>query len=98
MSNKTLQPSHHAATVLTAARSALQRTALACAVSVLMLAPVGSHALELGEATIISGLGQSLLVEIPYRLASGEQLTPACIGLAPALRPAGALPMYTRAS
>ena len=63
-----------------------------------MLAPVSSYALELGEARIISGLGQSLLVEIPYRLASGERLTPACIDLAPALRPASALPTYTRAS
>jgi Tfp pilus assembly protein FimV len=64
--------------------------------SLLLLAPVKIFALELGEASIKNALGESLLVEIPYRLAANERLTPACVKLAPA-RSRDALPTYTRA-
>ncbi len=72
--------------------------AVAAALGLLLCAPLTTFALELGEATIKSGLGQSLLVEIPYRLAANEQLSSACIALVPALRAADALPTYTRVS
>lgn len=62
-----------------------------------LAAPIATYALELGEASIQSGLGQSLLVEIPYRLAANEQLTPSCISLAPARSNANTLPIYTPA-
>lgn len=76
----------------------LRKTRLACALGLLLLGPVTTFALELGEASIKSGLGQSLLVEIPYRLAANETLTPLCVGLAPAADAARALPTYARAS
>jgi hypothetical protein len=76
----------------------LQKTRLACALGLLLLGPVTTFALELGEASMKSGLGQSLLVEIPYRLAANETLTPLCVGLAPAADAARALPTYARAS
>jgi hypothetical protein len=63
----------------------------------LLFAPVTTLSLELGEASIKSGLGQSLLVQIPYRLASNEQLSPTCISLVPTAQAANALPTYTQA-
>lgn len=98
MSLKTLRSSNHSAIVLTAQRPALQRLHVACAVGLLALAPVTAFALELGEAALRSGLGQSLRVDIPYRLSADERLTPGCIGLMPALRPDRGLPTYSRAS
>ena len=108
MSIKTLRPSNDSANdsanesanesaiVLTTKRSVRQRVrAIAYAVAVLMSSPVPSVALELGDAAIRSSLGQTLLVEIPYRLAADERLTPACIGLA-APRRDDALPAYSR--
>jgi len=65
--------------------------------TLLLLAPVEIYALELGEASIKNALGESLLVEIPYRLADNERLTPACVKLVPA-RSRDALPTYTRAA
>ncbi len=63
-------------------------------VALLLCAPVTTFALELGEASMRNGLGQSLLVEIPYRLAANEQLTSACVSLIPSPRAADALPTY----
>jgi phage tail protein X len=83
--------------MLTLERFALQRLYVACAVGMLACAPTAG-ALELGAATIRSALGQPLLVEVPYRLAAGEQLAPTCVGLAPAPRPDRALPTYSRVS
>ena len=65
------------------------------AIGLLLLVPYAVSALELGEASIKSGLGESLLVEIPYRLAGNEQVLSACVGLAPA-RAADDLPTYAR--
>ena len=76
----------------------LQKTRLACALGLLLLGPVTTFALELGDASIKSGLGQSLRVEIPYRLSANETLTPVCVGLVPPPNPASALPTYTQAS
>ena len=70
MSHKTLRLSNDSTIVLTAERFALRRLHVACAIGLLALAPVSSFALELGEAAIRSSLGQSLLVDIPYRLAA----------------------------
>ncbi len=98
MSIKTLRPSNDSAMVLTTNRSVRQRVrAIAYAVAMLMSSPAPSVALELGDAAIRSSLGQTLLVEIPYRLAADERLTPACIGLAAPRRDA-ALPAYSRLS
>jgi hypothetical protein len=99
-------PFNESAIQLTADRSVqgfgparrLQSThVVACALGLLLFAPVTTFALELGEASIKSGLGQSLLVEIPYRLAVNERLTSACVGLDQAVH-ADALPTYTRVS
>ena len=99
----TLRPFYDALIQVTAHRSVQdlgrvlrpQRTqVLAAAVGLLLAAPIPTFALELGEASIKSGLGQSLLVEIPYRLAADERLTSACIALVPAGRAATALPTY----
>jgi len=95
MSHKTLRLSNDSTIVLTAERFALRRLHVACAIGLLALAPVSSFALELGEAAIRSSLGQSLLVDIPYRLAAEERLTPECISLVPAARPERALPTYS---
>jgi phage tail protein X len=102
-----LSPFNYAAIALTADRSVqgvgwvrpLQTTPVAaCALGLLLLVPVATFALELGEASIKSGLGESLLVEIPYRLAADERLTSACVGLVPAAQAADALPTYGRVS
>jgi hypothetical protein len=54
----------------------LQRArVVAPALGLLLVVPVTTFALELGEASLKSGIGQSLLVEIPYRLAPNEQLS-----------------------
>jgi hypothetical protein len=71
---------------------------VATALGLLLLSPVATFALELGEASIKSGLGQSLLVEIPYRLAENERLAPSCVGLVPAAQGADALPTYASVS
>lgn len=68
-----------------------------CVAALLGAAPPPSFALELGEATVQSSLGQSLVVHIPYRVAAGESLAPTCVGLAPT-RGGDALPTYTQAS
>ena len=103
----TLRPFNDALIQLTARRSVQElgrvlrpqrAQLLAAAVGLLLAAPVTTFALELGEASLKSGIGQSLLVEIPYRLAADERLTSACVGLVPALRAADALPTYTRVS
>jgi hypothetical protein len=87
MSHETLGSFHDFATVLTAERSGRPKIrVLAFSVGLLVLTPMASVALELGEATIRSGLGQPLVVEIPYRLAGDEQLAPTCINLVPATR------------
>jgi hypothetical protein len=70
-----------------------RRHPLALAIGALLLAPFAASALELGEASIKSGLGQSMIVEIPYRLANEEQIVAACVGLA-AQRGAGDVPTY----
>ncbi len=70
----------------------------ASALGLLVFTPVTTFALELGEASVRSSLGQSLLVEIPYRLAENERLTPSCVALAPAAQGTDGLPTYTRAS
>lgn len=95
MSFKTLRSSQTPASK--PKRFALQRLHVACAVGLLALAPAPSFALELGEAALRSGLGETLVVHIPYRLAPAEQLTPACVSLA-APRTGDALPAYSRAS
>ena len=69
---------------------------MACAVGLLALAPAPSFALELGEAALRSGVGETLVVQIPYRLAAAERLTPACVSLA-APRSGNALPAYSSA-
>lgn len=98
MSLKTLRLANDSAIVLPAKRSArLKKHVAACAIALLTYAPASSFALELGEAAIRSGLGESLRVEIPYRLAGNEQLTPSCVALVPA-RPGQALPTYSRVS
>lgn len=103
----TLSPFNDAPIQLTADRSVqsvgrarrLQRThVVVCALGLLLSVPVTTFALELGEASVKSGLGQSLLVEIPYRLAADERLTSACVGLVPASQSANVLPTYTRVS
>jgi Tfp pilus assembly protein FimV len=71
---------------------------VACALGLILLVPVTTFALELGEASVKSGLGQSLLVEIPYRLAADERLASACVGLAPPTPAAAGLPTYARVS
>ena len=70
----------------------------ACVAGLLACGPFTSSALELGEATMRSALGQSLAVQIPYRLADGEQLKSACIGLSPASAVDEGLPIYAPAS
>jgi hypothetical protein len=98
MSFKTLRSPNDSAIVTTPQRFTLRRIHVACTLGLLALAPITSFALELGEAVIRSGIGQSLLVEIPYRLAADERLTPACLGLVPAPRGDSALPTYSRVS
>jgi hypothetical protein len=72
-------------------------TLFAPAIGLMLLAPHATFALELGEASIKSALGESLIVEIPYRLADSEQVVSACVGLAPP-NTADDLPTYTRAT
>jgi len=96
MSIKTLRSSNHSAGVPTVKRLALRRIHVACSIALLALSPLAATALELGDAAIRSGIGQALLVEIPYRVSPDEQLTPACVSLAPARSP-DALPTYSRA-
>ncbi|HUQ53561.1 MAG TPA: hypothetical protein VM692_15145 [Gammaproteobacteria bacterium] len=69
---------------------------VAAALGFLLFGPVTSSALELGDATLTSRLGESLVVEIPYRRAAGEQLTPSCSSLVPPRSSLDALPTYTR--
>jgi len=93
----TLSPSKSVATHLSAHRSRRPRGfhLFAPAIGILLLAPHAVSALELGEASIKNGLGESLLVEIPYRLAGNEQVVSACVGVAPA-RGDDDLPTYAR--
>ena len=70
---------------------------VAYAIGLVLLVPSTTSALELGEASIKSGLGESLVVEIPYRLAGNERVTSACIGIAPE-HAADGLPTYSRVS
>ncbi len=95
----TLSLSKAAATQLSADRWRRPRGShlFAPAVGLLLLVPFAASALELGEASIKSGLGESLLVEIPYRLAGNERIASACVGLAPA-NTADDLPTYARVS
>ncbi len=95
-----LSPLNDAATQLSADRARRPEGIhlFAYAIGLLLLAPCTTSALELGEASIKSGLGESLLVEIPYRLAGNERVTSACVGLAPAEHAADALPSYARVS
>ena len=67
-------------------------------IALLLVAPGTTPAFELGEAVIQSGLGQTLHVEIPYRLSADERLAPVCISLASALGAADAFPTYAGAS
>jgi hypothetical protein len=76
-------------------RRTLRVQAVVAALGFALLVPVTTFALELGEASIKSRLGEALLVEIPYRLAPEERLSPSCVALVPALRAADALPTYT---
>ncbi len=94
-----LSPSKSVATRLSADRSRRPRGfhRFAPAIGILLLVPHAVFALELGEASIKNGLGESLLVEIPYRLAGNEQVVSACVGVAPA-RAADDLPTYARVS
>jgi Tfp pilus assembly protein FimV len=99
MSQKTPRRFKVPAIVPNTARSALRMTPLVASIGgLLALAPGGTVALELGAASMRSALGQPLAVEIPYRLAPGEQLTPECIALAPAAPGDAALPSYSRVS
>jgi len=59
-----------------------------------LLATGTAHALELGDATIRSGLGQALVVQIPYRLAASEQIAANCVSLTRPLTDDGT-PAYT---
>jgi hypothetical protein len=98
MSSKVVSPSDSTAIPFAGRRPALPlRTLrrypiLPYTLALLMAAPAA--ALELGEASIKSGLGESLLVEIPYRLAGNERLTPSCVSLVPSARVGDALPTY----
>jgi hypothetical protein len=96
MSPKTPRRFNVLSIVPNTARSALKMTPLVASITgLLALTPGSSFALELGAASMRSTLGQPLAVEIPYRLAGGEQLAPHCI----ALRPSDlALPTYSRVS
>jgi hypothetical protein len=98
MSRKTLLSSNLSAIAPTAERLALRKIHVACATAFFALAPSFSAALELGNAALRSRLGEPLIVEVPYRLADGERLTPGCVGLVAAPHSAGALPSYARAS
>ena len=81
-----------------------RRLALQCALGLPLLASLSvgallalsptAHALELGDARVVSYLGQPLVVEIPYRTHAAERLTSACVSLVPADR--GQLPAYTQ--
>jgi hypothetical protein len=97
MSIKTLRALNRSPMSSTRERSALQKLPIASAIAVLCIAPTPSFPLELGEAAIRSSLGHPLRVEIPYRLAANERLSPTCVGLAPPRRDS-ALPEYSRAS
>ena len=81
----TLRPFNDALIQLTARRSVQElgrvlrpqrAQLLAAAVGLLLAAPITTFALELGEASIKSGIGQSLRVEIPYRLAAESESRP----------------------
>ncbi|MEO8464372.1 MAG: hypothetical protein ABI640_03460 [Gammaproteobacteria bacterium] len=85
---------YHSPQAFDRARRSPDSPLFGCAIGLLLLAPFTASALELGEASIKSGLGESLLVEIPYRLAGTEQLVSACVGLAPE-RTANELPTYS---
>lgn len=107
MAFKALCPFNDAAIQLTANQSGqgfgrvrrFQRPrVVAYTLGLLLLAPVTTFALELGEASIRSALGQSLLVEIPYRLAADERLTPTCVQLVPAAGGTDGLPTYASVS
>jgi phage tail protein X len=76
----------------------LRPRVVTCTLAALLFAPVATFGLELGEASIRSGLGQALLVDIPYRLAANERLTAACVTLVPPARAADGLPTYTHVS
>jgi hypothetical protein len=49
--------------------------------ALLLAVPGTGTALELGEASVQSALGQVLQVAIPYRLATTERLVPECVSL-----------------
>ncbi|MEM8982020.1 MAG: hypothetical protein AAGC71_03275 [Pseudomonadota bacterium] len=51
-------------------------------------------ALELGEASVTSTIGQPLALEIPYRLAPNERLSADCVSVVSSAR--GGLPAYTQ--
>ena len=70
MSFKTLRSPKTSAIPPRPKRFALGRLHVACAVGLLALAPAPSFALELGEAALRSGVGETLVVQIPYRLAA----------------------------
>lgn len=96
MSSKTLPSPERSLPPRTAKRLAPKPLRVAIGVAAfLAAAPPVALALELGEATLRSGLGQTLVVEIPYRLSPSEQLAAGCIGLV-GPRAGDTLPAYSR--
>lgn len=65
-----------------------------CVAGMLAATPPVALALELGEATLRSALGQTLVVQIPYRLAPNELLSAGCIGVV-GPRAGDVLPAYS---
>lgn len=68
--------------------------AAACALGALAVTP--AEALELGEASVRSALGQRPVIDIPYTLAPGERLEAACLSLVRS--GTDGLPVLTRAA
>ncbi len=66
-----------------------------CGLAVLLTTLGTANALELGEVSVKSALGQPLQVEIPYRIAPNEQLVADCVSLARPLTGADGTPTYT---
>jgi pilus assembly protein FimV len=96
MSSKTLRSPNDSFPRPTVKRVAVKPLRVAvCVAALLAVTPPVALALELGEATLRSALGQPLVVEIPYQLAPSEQLTAGCIGLV-GPRAGDALPAYSR--
>lgn len=76
-------------------RHAMRLPWLAGCAAAALLCATDADALELGEASVKSYLGDRLHISIPFKTSGNEKLAPGCVSLVPANTALGDLPAFT---